>query len=243
MDGSKYKTGTKREAELSASRLVLVFVLPIMLATGLCAVPLGYSHQTEPTGPQIWHVSVGGESKDGSIQGEAFYPHVLTIGVGDTVVWTLSSGEPHSITFFGTEPIPQDCLIASDFSPCPVPLPSPYDGSSFAGSGLMLPPGFNWDNNFPLPHGNDTFTLTFGKPGVYVYQSVVQIGMQGVVIVQPTGTPYPFLQKDYAVQAKQQLNADLNAARRVVSSSKPPDDIWGPDGTEIHTVVGGTGTP
>jgi len=28
----------------------------------------------------------------------------------------------------------------------------------------MLPPGFNWDNSFPLPHGNDTFSLTFGNP-------------------------------------------------------------------------------
>ena len=172
---------------------------------GVYDFPSAYAQRAGSSGSQTWHVSVGGQSPDGAVQGEAYYPHVITVDVGDTVVWTLSSGEPHTVTFFGAGPIPPDCLVASDFSPCPVPLPSPYDGTSFAGSGLMLPPGFNWDNSFPLPHGNDTFSLTFGNPGAYVYLSVVQAGMQGVVIVHPAGTPYPFTQQEYSVQARQQV--------------------------------------
>src|SRR5438552_540629 len=168
---------------LIPSKFVVGGILALVVMMGAYAFPSAYAQRAGSSGPQTWHVSVGGQSPDGAVQGEAYYPHVITVDVGDIVVWTLSSGEPHTVTFFGTGPVPADCLEASDFSPCPVPPPSPYDGTSFAGSGLMLPPGFNWDNNFPLPHGNDTFSLTFGNPGAFVYLSVVQAGMQGLVIL------------------------------------------------------------
>ena len=218
-------------------------ILPLILSMGVYAFPSAYAQRAGSSGHQTWHVSVGGQSPDGAVQGEAYYPHVITVDVGDTVVWTLSSGEPHTVTFFGAGPIPPDCLVASDFSPCPVPLPSPYDGSSFAGSGLMLPPGFNWDNSFPLPHGNDTFSLTFGNPGAYVYLSVVQAGMQGVVIVHPAGTPYPFTQQEYSVQARQQVQADLNSARQALASVREPQSTTGPDNTVTHYVAAGIEAP
>jgi len=107
----------------------------------------------------------------------------------------------------------------------------------------MLPPGFNWDNNFPLPHGNDTFSLTFGNPGAFVYLSVVQAGMQGLVIVHPAGTPYPFTQQEYSVQARQQLQADLNAARQALASFRQPETTTGPDNTVIHYVAAGVDAP
>jgi len=107
----------------------------------------------------------------------------------------------------------------------------------------MLPTGFNWDNNFPLPHGNRTFALTFGNPGAYIYQSVVQAGMQGVVIVHAAGTPYPFTQKEYSAQAQQQLNGDLTAARQALASFRQPETTTGPDNTVIHYVAAGVDAP
>src|SRR5207247_8788345 len=95
----------------------------------------------------------------------------------------------------------------------------------------------------PLPHGNDTFSLTFGNPGAYVYLSVVQAGMQGVVIVHPAGTPYPFTQQEYSVQARQQLQADLNAARQAFASFRQPETTTGPDNTMIHCVAAGVDAP
>ena len=225
------------------SKFVVGGILALVVMMGAYAFPSAYAQRAGSSGPQTWHVSVGGQSPDGAVQGEAYYPHVITVDVGDIVVWTLSSGEPHTVTFFGTGPVPADCLEASDFSPCPVPPPSPYDGTSFAGSGLMLPPGFNWDNNFPLPHGNDTFSLTFGNPGAFVYLSVVQAGMQGLVIVHPAGTPYPFTQQEYSVQARQQLQADLNAARQALASFRQPETTTGPDNTVIHYVAAGVDAP
>ena len=218
-------------------------ILPLMLMIGVYAFPSAYAQRSALGGPQTWHVSVGGQSPDGAVQGEAYYPHVITVDVGDTVVWTLSSGEPHTVTFFGVGPLPEDCAAASDFAPCPVPPPSPYDGTSFAGSGLMLPPGFNWDNNFPLPHGNDTFSLTFGNPGAFVYLSVVQAGMQGLVIVHPAAAPYPFTQQEYSVQARQQLQADLTSARQALASIREPQTTTGPDNTVTHFVTAGIEAP
>ena len=228
---------------LIPSRFLVSIVLALILMMGVYSFPSAYAQRAGLGGPQTWHVSVGGQSPDGAVQGEAYYPHVITIDVGDIVVWSLSSGEPHTVTFFGTGPLPDICAAASDFSPCPLPLPSPYNGTSFVGSGLMLPTGFNWDNNFPLPHGNQTFALTFGNPGAYIYQSVVQAGMQGVVIVHATGTPYPFTQKEYSAQAQQQLNGDLTAARQALASFRQPETTTGPDNTVIHYVAAGVDAP
>ena len=228
---------------LIATRFVIGVVLALMLMTGAYVFPSASAQRAVPSGPQTWHVSVGGQSPDGAVQGEAYYPHVITVDVGDTVVWTLRSGEPHTVTFFGTGPLPEECAAASDFAPCPVPPPSPYDGTSFVGSGIMIPPGFNWDDNFPLPHGNVTFSLTFGNPGAFVYLSVVQAGMQGVVIVHPTGTPYPFTQHEYSVQARQQLHADLTAARQALASVREPPAARGPDHTVTHYVAAGIAAP
>src|SRR5947199_1134853 len=210
---------------------------------GVYAFPSAYAQRAGSSGHQTWHVSVGGQSPDGAVQGEAYYPHVITIDVVDIVLWSLSSGEPHTVTFFGTGPLPDICAAASDFSPCPLPLPSPYNGTSFVGSGLMLPTGFNWDNNFPLPHGNQTFALTFRNPGAYIYQSVVQAGMQGVVVVHPAGTPYPFTQQEYSVQARQQLQADLNSARQALASFRQPETTTDPDNTVTHYVAAGIDAP
>src|SRR5438132_2758747 len=228
---------------LIASRFLVSILLALILMMGVYSFPSAYAQRAGLGGPHTWHVSVGGQSPDGAVQGEAYYPHVITIDVGDIVVWSLSSGEPHTVTFFGTGPVPADCLEASDFAPCPVPPPSPYDGTRFAGSGLMLPPGFNWDNNFPLPHGNDTFSLTFGNPGAFVYLSVVQAGMQGLVIVHPAAAPYPFTQQEYSVQARQQLQADLTSARQALASIREPQTTTGPDNTVTHFVTAGIEAP
>lgn len=54
-----------------------------------------------PGGPRTWHVLVGGHSEGQAIQAEGYYPHVITIDAGDTVVWTLNTDEIHSVTFNG----------------------------------------------------------------------------------------------------------------------------------------------
>src|SRR5438132_496773 len=100
--------------------------------------------QSESSGPRTWHVLIGGQSDDKAIQAEGYYPRVITIDAGDTVMWTLNTGEVHSVTFSGSceelSCVPQ-CVftVIIDISPCG---PSSYDGiSALASSGRMVPPG------------------------------------------------------------------------------------------------------
>lgn len=195
-----------------------------------------------PGGPRTWHVLVGGHTGDQAVQAEGYYPHVITIDAGDTVVWTLNTREIHAVAFAGTcedaSCIPPDCFTVNvDVSPCG---PRRYDGvSAFDSSGRMVPPGYNWDN--AVPHGGRTFSLTFTQPGANVYFDLSYAGMRGVVVVNPAGTPYPLTQAQYSAQAQQQLAADLAAGTRAGRGSKPV--TTDPGGTHTHHVAVGASSP
>ena len=193
-----------------------------------------------PSGPRTWHVLVGGHADGQAIQAEGYYPHVITIDAGDTVVWTLNTKEVHAVAFTGTcedvSCIPP-CVASIDISPCGSPS---YDGvSAVDSSGRMVPPGYNWDNSFP--HGGTTFSLTFTKPGANVYFDLSYAGMRGVVVVNPPGTPYPFTQAQYSAQAQQQLTADLAAGARAGLGPRPVVTT-NPGGTRTYHVAVGAGS-
>jgi plastocyanin len=194
------------------------------------------------SGPRTWHVLIGGQSTDGAVQAEGYYPHVITIDAGDTVTWTLHTGELHSVTFTGTcekaSCVPA-CQTVADISPCGPPS---YDGvTAVDSSGRMIAPGYNWDNAFP--HGGTTYSLTFTRPGVDVYFDLSVSGMRGVVIVHPAGTPYPFTQAQYSGQAQQQLQADLAAGHEAEQGFRPVTATTRADGTHLYQVALGTNPP
>ncbi len=198
------------------------------------------AHSTS-SGPRTWHVLIGGQSQDQALQAEGYYPRVITIDAGDTVVWTLNTGEIHSVTFMGTceESSCVPPCVNIDISPCGSPT---YDGvSALASSGRMVPAGYNWDNAFP--HGGTTYSLTFTNAGVNVYFDLSVSGMRGVVIVNPAGTPYPFTQAQYAKLAQDQLQSDLAAGARASNNFRPVATSTNPDGTHLHHVALGTNPP
>ena len=218
----------------------------------LCAlalVPVTAASAGTPGGPRTWHVLVGGQSADRAVQGEGYYPHVITIDAGDTVVWTLGSPELHGVTFTGTcEDIsscaPPDCLTIineglRDISPCG---PSSFDGvTALAQSGRMVSPVYNWDNS--IPHGTTTYSLTFTQPGASVYFDPSVSGMRGVVVVHPAGTLYPFTQAQYSQQARQQLQADLAAGAQARGGAQQVTASAGPGGTRTYHVALGASPP
>jgi len=197
-----------------------------------------------PTGPRTWHVLVGGQSKDQAIQAEGYYPHVITIDAGDTVVWTLNTKEIHGVSFAGTceqtSCIPPSCLrIMIDISPCG---PHSYNGvTALDQSGRMVPPQYNWDTSFP--RSGTTFSLRFTRPGANIYYDPSVSGMRGVVIVHPPGTPYPFTQPQYSAQAQRQLRADLAAGARAASHALPLTVSAGPGRTHTYHVALGATPP
>jgi len=214
------------------------------MAAGPATVISSVYAQSTSSGPRTWHVLVGGQSKDQAIQAEGYYPRVITIDAGDTVVWTLNTDEEHSVTFTGTcadnSCIPPCAFIVNiDISPCGSIT---YDGvSAISSSGRMVPAGYNWNNAFP--HGDTTYSLTFTHPGVNVYFDLSVSGMRGVVIVHPAGTAYPFTQAQYAQQAQDQLQADLAAGARASNDFQSVAPSTNPDGTHFHHVALGTSPP
>ena len=198
------------------TRSATVLAVLMMLLCALALVPVTAASAGTSGGPRTWHVLVGGQSADQAVQAEGYYPHVITIDAGDTVVWTLNSPELHGVVFTGTcgdvSCVTPDCLTLiqnglNDISPCG---PSSFDGvTALDQSGRMVSPVYNWDNSFA--HGTMTYSLTFTRPGVNVYFDLSVAGMRGVVIVHPAGTPYPSTQAQYSQQAQQQLHADLAA--------------------------------
>jgi plastocyanin len=132
----------RARAALLSVLAVGALVAAIVSATGVASVHA----QSTSSGPSTWHVLVGGQSADGAIQAEGYYPHVITIDAGDTVVWTLNTGEGHTVTFAGTcedlSCVPP-CVfqVNTDVSPCG---PSRYDGHTYiASSGRKVPAGYN----------------------------------------------------------------------------------------------------
>jgi plastocyanin len=95
-----------------------------------------------------------------------FSPSEITIGVGDTVTWTVitSAGEPHSVTS-GT----------------------PADSGKIFDSGTA---GAN--NSFKLRDDGQTYQHTFNEPGEFLYYCVIHpVDMTGKVVVLAEGASPP----------------------------------------------------
>ncbi len=169
----------------------------------------------------VWSVTAGGQSFDGSLQSMAFYPGVIAVNVNDTVLWTLGTLEPHTVSFLsGTQPP----LPSSPESLTPVPC-NTYNGTGVCSSGLLTI--------------GQIYVLTFTEPGVYVYICEIHPGMQGVVVVRPVGTAYPESQLDGQPGLK--LQYDLLALRDVVNRHQVTTTS-GANGTLVFNVAAGVST-
>jgi plastocyanin len=186
------QTGVDEQA--SAERATLV-------EEGMAAIAAAGEGTSTPSasGGTTWDVLAGtGGLSQVRIMG--FLPREITINVGDTVSWTNGSpGEPHTITFLGGDPQPEDILIEPQDAGPPkliqsyttiLPAGEPeFDGTGFHNSGLTgLPPEFG--EAFGLPEG--PYQLTFTAAGEFPYYCILHaggpddaMGMAGKVIVEP----------------------------------------------------------
>ncbi len=187
---------------------------------GALSVPLVLAHRA--SGPRTWNAVVGIESPDHAVQGMSILPTQLWINVGDTVVWTFKSGEPHTVTFLQPgEQLPQ-------FNPTdPLQVKQQggtnYDGKSYYNSGLMS----SLNAAHPV-----TCSLTFGVSGDFVYHCLVHPSMLGIIHVQPAGTNYPFTQEDYDRQIQDQTRSALKDGESLV------DEATQLSKSEGHVIVG-----
>jgi len=179
----------------------------------------------------------------------AFLPSTLRVRVGDTVTWKLDADEIHTVTFLGGQPQPMLIGPAPGGSPeeamltpeaaFPTRLPGApvetYDGTNYVNSGIMskAPAG-------PDAPPNDTFSLTFEKPGLYSFLCLVHPFMQGVVVVEPaTGADVPS-QADIDAQAKAEREPLLAQVEAVNAAGQTPRSQPGPDGSQLWFVDAGS---
>ena len=115
-----------------------------------------------------------------------FVPRHLAISLGDTVVWT--SVRYHAVVFpepgGGIPPFYQfeeqergpPSIVINPLVLWPVRPSGHYDGTAFASSGVI---------GHGTRPGGVGFSLTFSRPGQYVYACPIHVGMVGTVTVAP----------------------------------------------------------
>lgn len=193
---------------ISAGALLGLTVLPT--ASALAA--------TTSNSAETFDVVIGGQSAHGNVSTYNYYPDVVTVDAGDTVTWQEGPGV-HTVLFVPsgmTPPVPG--TPSTTLSPVGGKT---YDGSTLTGSGLLMP--------------GQTYSLTFTKPGTYVYRCGIHPDMYGVVVVQPAGTPRPESPSQVLRAGEKQLQVDLSAgahAKRQAKVTTTP----GAKGTTVYHV-------
>ena len=203
-----YKTGM---ISLAAISFLAMSAPGTFAATGGAKT---HRHAMAATTSQQWTVLVGGDSKSQAFQAMGYFPHVITVDAGDTVNFTFRWD--HTVSFPG---VGGNLGAQGDFAPAGGHT---YDGLTYTSSGMK--------------QTGQVYTLKFTKPGVYPYYCKMHPGMEGVVIVQSAGTPYPMTQAQYNQLAKAQTRADLAAARRAQATVPMMMGKPGPHGTKVWSM-------
>src|SRR6185312_12163569 len=142
---------------------------------------------------QTWHATAGSQSKDMARQALAFLPNEMWIHAGDSITWTVPTGEPHTVTFLVANQVRPDFQTG-----CPGFSPS---GVSFDGSTCVSTP--------PLAQGQN-FTINFPAVGNYKVSCLFHPDMAGVIHVLTPGERLPYTQKFYDGEAAKQASLLLS---------------------------------
>ena len=183
----------------------------------------------------------------------AFFPASLRIRAGDTVTWKINSDEPHTATFLAGEPPPPDPIPIPDGGPTDIMLnpksffPSrapdapveTYDGTAYRNSGFL--------SNGTVVPPNESYSLTFDKPGTYEYICLIHpTTMIGEIIVAEANVADVPSQGEIDAMAEAEMAPLLEQAeeiRAAASSSNMVRSAPGPNDTTIWYIpAGATGT-
>lgn len=210
-----------------------VFVAIVLMVSALLLVPV----PPRAHAARSWNVEVGAATSSLADQALRFLPKEITIDAGDTVHWNLAASE-HTV-YFPAGQTPPDLMIpgktkgqllwnSAVFFRSPEKI---YNGAGPISGGALLT-----DPNAPK-----TFTLTFTKAGTYKYLCMFHPGMEGTVIVQPAGSPYPATQAQYDRVAAAEAQAALaKAAALRTTAAKPVVTVAGGRRVYALSLVGST---
>ena len=228
-------------------RTLTVFLM--LAALTLAVAGYATTAPSSPAAPTAFHVDVGFEDTTQAFEAESFFPKSLTVNVGDSVIFTMRSHEPHTITFNAPQPVPDPFVMEPDHSLAGNPilfLSSPpsmpgdpkalvalnatFDGTGYVNSGFLQKPG-------------DSLTVTFPAPGTYQVLCLVHPeSMKGTIIVNAAGTMRPMSDADYRSAAASQAKDARARAVDLLKSVTVPAPVTRPDGSRSYTVYAGVGS-
>jgi plastocyanin len=163
-------------------------------------------------------------------------PAEVRIPQGGTVTWRNPNIEPHTVSFGmprvlgpGTPPISPADIARIEGLLEPNPQSNVSYTSGQLNSGIEM---------------NGTFSVTFPNAGTYNYLCVIHPGMDGTVVVVPSGQTVP-AQAELDTKAQQEFQPLLTAARaeRDRQRSAPVRSETRPDGTTLFRVLSGREIP
>jgi len=228
-----------------AGPAVLLVLAAFTLAIAGCATTPSSNAAT----PVTYHVDVGFEDTTQAFEAEAFFPKSLTVNVGDNVVFTMRSHEPHTITFNAPQPIPDPFVPQPDHSlaanpviffssppsmpgdpKAPVALNATFDGTGYVNSGFFQKQG-------------DSLTVTFPASGTYQVLCLLHSeSMKGTIIVNAAGSTRPMSDVDYRSAAAAQVKAAQVKAVALLKNVTVPAPVTRADGSRSYTVYAGVGS-
>jgi len=138
-----------------------------------------------------WQAKVGAQSFDEGTQALAFLPNEMWIHQGDSITWTFSANENHSVTFLKvgqTRPTFAAGCAGGTPPNGTTPNGSSFDGTNCVNSGLIASPG-------------TTYTVTFPNAGNYVVVCLLHVNQSGTIHVLSPSQPLPHDQDFYDRQA------------------------------------------
>jgi plastocyanin len=170
---------------IHANRLFNVFgKLRLMLAAGLLLLP-------QLLGAQ-WIATVGAESNDLGRQDLAFLPNEIWIHAGDSITWTVTAAEPHTVTFL------TDGQIRPPFNVgCPgfSVGSATFDGTTCITTGILTK--------------GEKFSVVFPVTGNFKLVCLIHEDMTGIVHVLAPSQPLPHDQEFYDRLAQTESGALL----------------------------------
>lgn len=169
-------------------------------ATGLAVVAaLAMSSGASAADPLQVQVGLG----SGTVGGQAYLPGKVTVEVGQVITFHVASDEPHSVTLgVGPDGVPPDAWPVSGWQASTATPPAAvdlgqanFDGSSFFNTGLM--------------YKGSSASLSFIKPGTYIFDCIIHPGMTGEIDVVEEGAGGTTTQDQADAAAKQTSDALL----------------------------------
>lgn len=163
-------------------RRYLVWIALALASTTLFACS-GVFAARPPKPPAVSLVAAGVGS--GTVAGNIFTPHQISVPVGSTVTWEITSDEVHMVTF-----VPEKAKTP-DGSPLAWPINVQsgevvqQDGSTVINSGIIFK--------------GTQIGVTFSEVGTVPYFCAIHPGMQGVVDVVEPGEDYTTVEEAAAI--------------------------------------------